>query len=156
MGVSNFLCFRVDNTEAEIGLLFFAKFAFLPIASCERLQGFLVLISGLDAMMSFRRLRSHWGGVSCDNITASGSSINIFPCSQGMSLGLRGISSPGRTKSEAGKKINIEKRRISSTNVFVTQATFLLTQVESHSLHNLFAVFEVKLIHKGPEKVEWI
>lgn len=89
MRVSNFLCFRGDNTEAEISLLVFAKFAFVPMASCERLRGFLVLISGLDAMMSFRRLSSPWGGVSCDNITASGSSINIFPCSQGMSAVLR-------------------------------------------------------------------
>lgn len=52
--------------------------------------------------MSFRRLRGHpEEGSSVKTSTASGSSMNFFPCSQGMSAMLRELSSPGLTKSQA-------------------------------------------------------
>lgn len=52
--------------------------------------------------MSFRRLRGHpEEGSSVTTSTASGSSMNFFPCSQGMSAMLRELSFPGLTKSQA-------------------------------------------------------
>ena len=55
--------------------------------------------------MSFRRLRGHpEGGSSVTTSTASGSSMNFFPCSQGTSAMLRELSSPGPTKSQADLK----------------------------------------------------
>ena len=84
--VSNFVCLRRDSIMAGNDLPVLTKFPLLPTASQEILQGFLLLIWGLEA--GFRRLSDDpEERVGVRTSSACEGSMNFFPSSQEVSQG---------------------------------------------------------------------